>query len=503
MLPPASRKSETSPLGRPLPPKGDVSDFLDAGGSIHEVTMAAESAPELVVAEGEGVEHPTIHVDKLPALLNRIVSTEVDVQDQLTLLLSCLVTLGSFMTTVTMIVAGRALFPMLYLMIIGAAGTGKGLASISRDLVYEIHKSKKDEYRRQLATYEYERDAHAAMKSKDPAPKPPGQLSLIVPGNSTAPVILEAMGNNPSSLTHETEADVLATMLKADYGDLSGVMRQAYSHEPVSFGRARLNDILEVAVPRLAICISGTPGQVASFFRDSENGLVSRFAFHVLTRRSKYKDQFDRTLWNVQSIGKQFADRVKTLYEEIRNPDNTSIEVCLTDQQRSTLRPLMEASDVLAEDDGDSHTAAVRRNPILIARFATVLTISRFIAVDGEDHLTVDALSHLERGQFCIYVSDDDFDTAISLARYALQTAHSIGGLLPENTPSVLKRSQRCAQAWYNSLPQEFERKDAVNSGMTHGLSTRTVDRKLNEPALFIRTRPGFYSKTAHGKVAT
>ncbi|MBK6760405.1 MAG: DUF3987 domain-containing protein [Ignavibacteria bacterium] len=499
------RVVDLTTLGRPLPPKGDVSDFLDAGGSIHEVTMAAEAAPELVVADPEGVEQPTIIEEKLPPLSARIVSTEDDDQDRTTLLMSCLVTLGSFMTTVFMCVAGRNLFPMLYFMAIGAAGTGKGLASVSRDLVYEIHRSKRDEYNRQVAAYEIERDAHAAKKSKDkgPPPKPPARLSLIMPGNSTAPVILEAMGINLSLLIHETEADVMASMLKADYGDLSGVLRQGHTHEPVSFGRARLNEIIEVAIPRLALCITGTPGQVGPLFRDGENGLVSRFAFHVLTRRSKYKDQFNKDLWNVQSIGAQLAPRVASLYDALSKLAPLNIEVCFTRRQRDELRPMLEAFDVLAEDDGDTHTAVVRRNPILIARFATILTIARFIDVDGDDHLTSDALAFLESGQLRIEVQDDDFDTALSLAQYALQTARIVGRLLPATTPATLHRAHKGAEGWYSSLPPEVERKVAVEIGKSFGMSQRTVDRKLNEPALFIRTRSGFYSKTACGKVAT
>ncbi len=496
---------DISTMGRPLPAKADVSDFLDAGGSIDDVKTAASAAPELVGVNSDQLEQPTILIGKLPPILARIVLTEDDAQDRTTLLMSCLVTLGSFMTTVVMRVAGRKLYPMLYFMAIGAAGTGKGLASVSRDLVYLIHQSKRQEYLNQLATFESAREAQAGKKASDkgPAPKPPLPLSLIMPGNSTAPVILEAMGINQSILVHETEADVMASMLKADYGDLTGVLRQAHTHEPVSLGRVRLNDVIEVAKPKLALCITGTPGQIGPLFRDGENGLVSRFAFHVLTRRSKYKDQFDANLWNVQSIGSYFADRVSTLDKRLSLIAPNEIEVCFTKSQRDKLRPMLEALDVLSEDDSDTVMAAVRRNPILIARFAMVLTIARFIDVDSDTHVSAAAEEVFSSDDLSIEVQDDDFAIALSLAQYALRTAHVINRLLPEATPAVLHRANKGAQTWYSSLPPEFERKLAVDIGKSCGMSTRTIDRKLNAPSLFIRTKPGCYAKVAHGKVAT
>ncbi|MCX6140455.1 MAG: DUF3987 domain-containing protein [Candidatus Kapabacteria bacterium] len=492
-------------LGRRLSPKADVSDFLDAGGSIHEVTMAAERAPELVVADHNLVEHANIDVIKLPPLLQKIVTTSEDIQDQTTLLMSCIVALGSFMTTVITRVAGHDLNPMMYLMIVGAAGTGKGLASVSRDLVNDIHQSLKDEYSRKCEIYEIERERYSLAKGdpKGPLPKQPSQMSLIMPGNSTAPVILEAMGNNPPSLIHETEADVMASMLKADYGDMSGVLRQSYTHEPVSFARARLAEVIEVNVPRLSLCISGTPGQVGSFFRDGENGLVSRFCFHILTRRSKFKDQFDGTLWNVQSIGKYFAPKVASLYRELSALELYNIEVCFTAEQLRMLRPILEAADSLAEDDGDSHTATVRRNAILIARVATVLTITRFIEVVKEDHLTESAQKFLEGKVRRIEVEDLDFETALALGQYALRTARLIADMLPATTIAAFARSHKGAHEWYSSLSREINRKDAVDLGIVFGMSARTVDRKLKDASLFSRTKLGSYSKTLIGKVAT
>jgi hypothetical protein len=491
-------------LGIALPPKGDISDYLDAEGQLEDIVLAADNAPELVTHSDELLEFPSVDVNTLPALLRQIVATENDPQDRTTLLLSCAVTLGSFMTTVSMRVAGRNLNPSLYFMMIGGAANGKGLALISRDLVNDIHQDMREQYKLLVRQHEQERAASLASdpKAQSHLAPPPRQLSLILPGNSTAPVIIEAMIANASSLIHETEADVTATMLKSDYGDLSGVLRQSYTHEPVSFGRKHLNEILEVNHPRLALCISSTQGQVSSFFRDAENGLLSRFIFHFLPRRSKFKDPFDNRLWNGQSYGKIFAPRVATLYKALTANKESNIEVRFTQDQLDRMRPILETQDALADDDGNSYTAAVRRNPILIARLAMVLTIARFISIDGDDHLTAEGRTALSNPNAQLMVSNDDFTTALELARYALRTAQLIGRLLPEFTQPSLRHSTAGVQAWYESLPPEFKRQHACELGLAHGLSSRTVDRKLAEPALFHQEKHGHYKKNAYGKVA-
>src|SRR5690606_39403442 len=73
---------------------------------------------------------------------------------------------------------------------------------------------------------------------------------------------------------------VLAT-LKQDWArNMSPWLRQAYHHEAAAL--ARVDEYVEIARPKLAVLLGGTPGQVFELFPHAGDGLFSRFLFQTL-----------------------------------------------------------------------------------------------------------------------------------------------------------------------------------------------------------------------------
>lgn len=486
-----------------LPAKGDVTDFLSLGGSFEALLAAVEGAPDIVDADTSIVKHPAVDHTRLPYPLGEIINTEEDTQDRLTLLLSALVSIGAVLTNSYMLVCGRRFHPTINLMVVGAAASGKGIASVGRDLVDAVHRERRDHHAELMAAFEEEL-AELAGTKKDvgTTPQKPPNLALLAPGNSTGPVILELLSDNPSLLVHESEVDVTATMLRADFFDLSSVIRQCWSHEAVSYARVKLDKPIEIRLPLLALCLSGTFGQVAPFFRHSENGLVSRFMFHLLTRRARFRDPFDPAAWNGASIGTQYAGLVSQIHQYQAKVQN-GIEVRFRDHQRKELFETLSSTDLLLEDDGDHLSATMRRNPVLIARIATVLTILRVASVSETWPVCgfeVDGVGRLTGG--VLLVDDRDYQLAVTLGRYALDTARAIQRYLPQAAPISSSRGHPNTMAWYAALPPEVDRKSAVSIAADHHISSRTADRLLRKSNLFESTGNGQYRKCSRGEVA-
>ncbi|MBI2793827.1 MAG: DUF3987 domain-containing protein [Ignavibacteria bacterium] len=487
-----------------LPLKGDITDFLELGGSIDSLLAAVEAATEWNTGAERKLVYPAIDLNQLPFPIAEIVAEEIEPQDQLTVLLSCLVALGSVLDNIFTVVGGRRFYPNFNLMIVGPPATGKGLANVGRDLVRDVHRSRVDESKQLFALYEAEVAALSNRKQKNILlpPKPP-TLALFAAGNSTGPVILDLLASNKSLLIHESEADVSATLLRSDYFDLSGVIRQCWSHEHVSYARVKLDNNIDIRTPKLSMCLSGTPGQVVPFFRQSENGLVSRFTFHVLTSRSSFRNPWDNSQWKSATVGLRFASVTRRV-NEVQSAMMDGIEILFTEAQRERLYSDLQSVDLLLEDEGDYMTATMRRSSVLIARIASILTVMRSVA-----HNTADLACNPKRDSLggmvgCSLIVDDrDCETAAAIAKYSLDTAQHLQSYLPRDSPQLSGREHPNTLQWYEALPSRFERSEAVSIGEEYGMSGRTIDRLLSKSGLFERTTVGQYSKRARGELAT
>lgn len=500
--PQSVRTVDLTALDPTLPEKGDVTDYLSRGGTIQRILDAVTSSPNLAVAGNpQSSEYPHIDLASLPEPLSTIVASADQPQDQLTVLLSALTAFGALLPQAFMTVAGRDFAPSLYVAVVGPAASGKGLASVGRDLLEEVQRELATRHRTAMRDY---REACKSARSDGAEnkhqgePAKPKPLSIIAPGNSTAICLLELMEANPSMLVIETEADVLATLLRADFGDLSGPLRQAWAHEPVSVARKYMDDPISISRPVLSMCVAATPGQLAGVFRDVHNGLPSRFVFHLIHTRSPFRNPYDPQHWRSGSIGTHFAHETSAFHRWLRDEGPARIEVAFTLRQAKLIEAELAAANVLSADDDDLVMATTRRNAVLIGRIATILTVLRSYWNGRREH----SATSTKGMQVRLHVEDEDYATALRIGQYGLTTIAHIGQYLPSQALTG-SRMPRNVHAWYSALPELFTRQEALEVAKVHRISERTADRKLASTALFQRREHGRYEKCSRGKLAT
>lgn len=228
----------------------------------------------------------------LSGLLKDVTDLMLTDQEKSLVLIGSIVTVSSAMLPLRTVYFGKTIYPNMYLFVPGPAGAGKRKLDFCFRLVKAIHKEKldrwntaKEEYKKEYARYKRQKKG----ENIDPPEKPPIQL-LRVLANSNSTSFQQAMAENGNLLMFEIEGNTFSS----DYGDYSDAFRKAFAYE--SFGYLRRGDDgeeREIGNPRLATVLSGTPEQVKSLIRNSENGLLSRFMFFCVNSTPQWLDGFD------------------------------------------------------------------------------------------------------------------------------------------------------------------------------------------------------------------
>jgi hypothetical protein len=468
-----------------LPETSDLSDYLHYGGDPEKLRAAIEAVLADEVEEQEAtLQLPHINWELLPEPLAQITKPVENELHRLALLMASVTTLGSIMTTVTTPYAGKRYWPTLYYFLCGPPGSGKSCIEPALYLVEDIDreirqgsKLKFDEFRRKQQAL-----SRANGESEESPPEKPERKLLIVPADSTAPVLVRAICNNESVLVFDTEADSLQNALRTETGDASSALRKAWHGERVD--QARVGDDLHVSTdhPRLSMVLSGTPDQILGLIKHVASGLASRFRFTMLPRQRTFANPFRLGSQDVRSIAHKLKMSIRNLWSYMK-PYDQQIEfsVVLTDEQQqqliSQLKPLYE--DVI--EDVDAGTTL--RTGIVIVRIATVLTVLRHWFGNG-------SLKHE------MIVTDIDFQTALELSEFLrLHTEYVVQSLKQQSTDPVLRPISNNKHKWLDELPYEFTTIEAVNIGNRYSIGKSTVYAMLKLEKYFQKIRHGHYIK--------
>ena len=151
-----------------------------------------------------------------------------------------------------------------------------------------------DVYKRQeweRTNQQIKKGTKSTAASPAPMPEPPEYYHLCgAPSTSRNQIIRRLKINGDLGLIIcATELDMISGAIKQDYGKHDDVFRAAYHHEPVATDYKVDGELICAEVPRLALCLSGTPSQLANFIRSLENGLYCRFGIYTCGARWKYR----------------------------------------------------------------------------------------------------------------------------------------------------------------------------------------------------------------------
>ena len=433
----------------------------------------------LSLSEDDPEEMPTLPLfpasiySAMPSLLKDATDLMHTDQEKSLVLIGSIVTLSSALLPLRTVYFGKTIYPNMYLFVPGPAGAGKGKLDFCFRLVKPIHKEKldrwltaKDEYKKEYARYKRQKKG----ENIDPPEKPPIQL-LRVPANSSATSFQQAMAENGNLLMFETEGDTVVNAFSSDYGDYSDAFRKAFAHE--SFGYLRRGDDgeeREIDNPRLATVLSGTPEQVKSLIRDSENGLLSRFMFFCINATPEWLDGFDSYGSDApleetfDALGERFTAFTKQLEEQPK------ILFRLSLPQTGKFNEFFAAEkDRMQELNGDRYSASTHRLAWCFLRIAMVLS----------------ALRMMDSGAIkeSVECSDADFDMTMDIIRVVSVHNDYIFNVLDRERPEGIAVADSYSSATRKTilaaLPGYFKTDDMKTVAKNVGKSLRTVRRQV------------------------
>ena len=405
---------------------------------------------------------PHLVEGQLPTLLAEALSVSPEGETRDMLLLSLLTNCAYALPAMRML-HGRphhTYSPELLAMIVAPAASGKGIMNYGRLLLQAIE----------------------GCNGKQ----------VYIPANSSASALLKMMDEyDGRGIVFATEMDTLTQTLRAAYGQFGDIVRCIFEHETVSQLRRQNNEFIEIRSPRIAMLLSGTPNQVSPLLRNRENGLMSRFACYVVNNRM----DFDDHVWDVEEEGNiphesMLYDRLATELGDRYLWMETAGHECyfyLTDAQLKTIKRMFRSEyDNYSAEFGDLFDASLKRMPVIMKRIGMILA-----------GLRLDMTKPLPERVVC---SEEDFQTMLLIGHKLLMHAAMVFQMMPElkATPVGEIGGNMLQRQFFQMLPTDFTKQDAVKQAEVLGVNVRTMEdwlEKMIKQAHIERVMKGIYQK--------
>jgi|GEM_PF-694033 len=419
---------------------------------------------------------PHLAEGQLPTLLAEALSVSPEGETRDMLLLSLLTNCAYALPAMRML-HGRphhTYSPELLTMIVAPAASGKGIMNYGRLLLQAIEGGTP-------------RD-HASRRG----PRSKNGKQVYIPANSSASALIKVMDEyNGRGIVFATEMDTLTQTLRAAYGQFGDIVRCIFEHETVSQLRRQNNEFIEIRSPRIAMLLSGTPNQVSPLLRNRENGLMSRFACYVVNNRM----DFDDHVWDVEEEGNiphesMLYDRLATELGDRYLWMETAGHECyfyLTNTQLKTIKRMFRSEyDTYSAEFGDLFDASLKRMPVIMKRIGMILA-----------GLRLDMTKPLPERVVC---SEEDFQTMLLIGHKLLMHAAMVFQMMPElkATPVGEIGGNMLQRQFFQMLPTDFTKQDAVKQAEVLGVSVKTIEvwlQKYIQSSHIERVMHGSYRK--------
>ena len=417
--------------------------------------------------------------DHLPDFLKRAMKPARSKRERDILLLGLIANLSGCLPQVRISFDQRPYSPQLYTLIIAPPATGKGLLTLANMLPREIenylkgeNKRKKDAYDRELTEWErtnqqIKKGTKSTAASPAPMPEPPEYYHLCgAPSTSRNQIIRRLKINGDLGLIIcATELDMISGDIKQDYGKHDDVFRAAYHHEPVATDYKVDGELICAEVPRLALCLSGTPSQLANFIRSLENGLYCRFGIYTCGARWKYRSAAPiKGQEDYITLYKGFGKEVLEMYFFFQQ---SPTEVTLSDRQWEEHTAYFDCLlNEVASEQADAPGSIVLRGALMVARIASIFTALR--KYEGAMQM---------KEYIC---TDEDFHASMQIVQTILNHSLLVASSLPgEKMKPQPMQSYFRIRSVVESLPRIFTYKQIKEKALTEGISERSTCRYL------------------------
>ena len=381
--------------------------------------------------------------------------------------------------------------PHLYTFIIAPAASGKGVLKNAKRLADKYHQqvlgaSREAKKRHDAEMVDY-KELQRNRKKGEPAPEKPNEPPfkiVFIPADSSHSRMIEHLQNNDGQgIICETEADTMSGAKKQDWGDYSPALRAAFHHEKITLTRKTNNEYIEINEPRLAVALSGTPAQAPKLIASAEDGLFSRFLFYAFKNEIVWQDPSPQSHTIVYND--HFDALSLSVLDMIGFLEQSPTVVQLQPEQWRVLNTTF--SGILSEVTiftSEEASGIVYRLGLIMFRLCMLFS----------------ALRKFENGEVTdtVFCTDEDFNTALAIAQTYLQHSLLMFNNLPKQNEVMNFQSGDSKRKFFDALPEEFTRQQAVEIGKQFQLSPRTVDDILHNATgkALEKLKAGHYRKS-------
>lgn len=402
----------------------------------------------------------------IPENLKDIIELAESKPERDALFLSCLISISSILPNTFGHYGGKIVYPNLYGYFTGPPSSGKSIVKLSRDIVYQIHKTYLEDYDENMSQYGEELKSMALNLENKEEPAKPIKRLLFIPANNSAAGFAQLLSENKGrGLLHETEGDVLNNTLRSDFGDISPLLRQAFHHEPFSQYRKTNKDHIEIENPCLSVILTGTVRQFQNLIRDEEDGLFSRFIYYRLPQSEVWKNQFIINSNSHQNAVNQLSDELCQLTFQLEMEQSPILFAFSKDQMSELNEFFSEEHKKYVEKGLEGFIPNIKRLGIISFRLAIILSSLR---------LTFE--KDFPKKVVC---SSKDFEIVKSMLPVLILHSHLHFTELNGDLKKVQSRTR--IQEFFDNLPFTFDHQLYKTVSKSMGIGDSTADRYINK----------------------
>ncbi len=488
-----------------------TNSMISSNGTIHEQDCAdAQTAQKCKTEEMEITFHQTFS-DKIAAedwcpYMKTVLDCMDDTEGKDKMILATLVLNSGMIPNYYGVYGGHTVYPPLYLITYGPSASRKGEISSCIGIVRPLKNEIIGQYQQEMEIY---KSAHAEWESKgakaaDKAergeePKEPEYRTPIIPANSSASAAYQALNNNGGwGIMFETEASTLKNSLCSDYGNYSDGLLKAFHHENIPMNRVKDKLHFDIENPRLAVCLTCTPGLLPKLFPTFEEGLGNRFLFYGLNRKLEWRNPFMKREKTLDETFEELGQKSLELYHQMKDLGERKIQFLLSDKQIDDFNAffsdlLMEQFDML----GDGITAFIFRLGISTFRIAQTLSIlRRYSEWDKSKPLFADN----EQALIC---NDKDISTALTIMNTLVNHTATIFAALFKDDEGLghteLAKMTPPERTLFDALQDSFTTDDVRIAANDNHINVETARRYIgkfvNEYRVAERIKNGYFHK--------
>jgi hypothetical protein len=316
---------------------------------------------------------------------------------------------------------------------------------------------------------------------------------VYIPANTSSSALMKMVEVlKGRGIIMATEMDTLTQVLRSAFGKISDIIRCIFEHEAISQLRRKDDEFIEVRDPHISMLLSGTPNQLKPLLNSRENGLMSRFACYVVNSTQDFDDHvWDADIDDGVPQEAVLYDRLSSQLGERYLWMSMAEHECyfyLSPAQRQTIKRMFRSEyDTYSQEFGQMFVSTLKRMPVIMKRIGMILT-----------GLRLDMTKPLPERVVC---SDEDFQTMLLMGHKLLMHAAMMYQILPEvKTTEVSEIGGNVLQKqFFQMLPENFSKQDAVKQAQVLGVSVKTINNwltKYTQSNEILHVAHGLYQKT-------